>query len=189
MLSENIARKSMKKTHQLMFACVTFILMGFCAVAHAENRAGAVSLTLGGGYEYFATKRHIQNTGMPLIALGYHLTSQWEIEGLFSVFNTRSKTAHSKQINGNLFAIDGVYHFASYRWIKPYVLAGPGVARLNPNRYEAHSEGYVNGGIGMQVFVDPSVAFRFEVRDLYTLTGGKNDVLLDAGVRFLLDLC
>jgi OOP family OmpA-OmpF porin len=126
---------------------------------------------------------------MPFVALGYRFSDRWGIEGISSVLHTDFKTPNAKQINGNLFAINGIYYFPSSRLMEPYILAGPGVTRLDPNGSEAYSKGNVNVGVGAQIFIDKLIAFRLEARDIYTLTGGKNDVLLSAGVSFFLNWC
>lgn len=76
-----------------------------------------------------------------------------------------------------------------YRFVEPYLLAGVGVIGLNPNRNDGHNEGNMNFGIGSDFFIEKSIAFRIEARDFYTFVGGKNDILIGAGIKFLLDLC
>jgi OOP family OmpA-OmpF porin len=177
----------MKKIY-LLLTCVIFL-----ASSHvfSASRANSATFTLGGGYEFFSSKRQVRNTGIPLGMIGYNFTDHWGIEGLLSFFTTKSRRTdnHAKQVNGALFAIDGLYHFSPYRRFEPYVLAGVGVTGLNPSGNDAHNEGNVNAGAGLAWFATKAVALRVEARDLYTIIGGKNDVLIDAGVMFLMDLC
>ena len=53
------------------------------------------------------------------------------------------------------------------------------------------NEGNSNAALGAQFFVNKVVALRVEARDLdfYTLVGGKNNMFLDTGVIFLLEVC
>jgi OmpA-OmpF porin, OOP family len=183
----------MKKIQSFALVCVGLISIASytSSFAFAGNRPGALTVTLAGGYEYFSSKRLIDNTGLGIFMLGYDFTEHWGIEGLLGGFRNNFKgSAHdTRQINGTLFAIDGVYHFATSSMVEPYVLAGAGATGMNPSREDANNEGNVNAAVGLQLFVHKSVAFRLEARDLYTFVGGKNDVLLSGGVSMLFDLC
>lgn len=175
----------------IKLAVITFFLVTLAANVFAENRPFAVTFTVGGGYDFFASKRDIRNVGLPLFELGYDFYPHWGIEGLFGGFSTKFKKTvdDNRQIAGNIGLIDGLYRLAVYNRLQPYLLAGVGVVRLNPNQYDAHNEGNINAGLGLQFFIHPSIALQFETRDLYTIIGGKNDILLNAGVSFLLGGC
>lgn len=154
----------------------------------AMTRANTATFTLGGDYMFFANKRHIDNTAVPYGILGYNFTEHWGIEGLLGVINTNSQ----KNINGNknehvhggLFLVDGLYHFTAYKNIEPFVLAGVGITGLDPNGEDARNEGNINAGAGVLWFANEIVALRLEVRDIFTIVGGKNDVMLGGGVTF-----
>ncbi len=171
--------------------CLSFFLILFSSTLFAATRANSVAFTLGGGYEYFSSKHEVKNTGVGFGALGYNFTDHWGIEGLVGFFNTKSQrvATYHEQVKGTLFAIDGLYHFSSFQVVEPYLLAGVGVMGMNPSGDDAHNEGNINAGVGVQWFANQVVALRVEARDFYTWVGGKNDVMLDAGVMFLLDLC
>ncbi|RDI42723.1 OmpA family protein [Aquicella lusitana] len=181
----------MKKLDFTVLAFAGLLCLISLPMAHAANRAGSATFTLGAGNYYFSSRRHIDNTGFPFAALGYNFTDQWGLEGLFAVFNTDSNRPedNGKQVKGALFALDAIYHFSPYRIMQPFVLAGVGALGLNPNGTDADNQGNINAGVGAQFFANESVAFRIEARDFYTIVGGKNDVFLDAGVTFLLDIC
>lgn len=182
----------MKKNLILLAALVPLLSYNVVTIAAGANRAGALSFTLGAGYDFFALKRHIQNTGIAYGALGYSFTDQWGVEAFLGFYNTRFKNAISddRQINGTNFALDGVYHFAVRdNWIQPFGLFGIGIIGMKPNGTSAHNEANINAGFGLQFFANQAVAVRTEFRDFYTMVGGKNDVMLDAGVTFFLDLC
>jgi OOP family OmpA-OmpF porin len=165
-----------------------FLSLLTCQSALAFNKAGDISLTAGGGYDYFSTKRHIENSGIPFGIVGYNFSDHWGIEGLLGMFHTDSHYPgdEGKEVSGTMFAVDAVYHFSPYQFVQPYVLAGPGIMGLNPNGSDANNEGNINAAVGVQLFVNEIVAFRFEARDLYTFVGGKNDIFLSAGVTFLI---
>ena len=158
--------------------------------AYAGNRANTAMFSLGGGYDYFASKRKIKNTVIPFVEAGYNFTNHWGIKGLLGFFNTHFKKSIQdfRQINGTLFQVDGVYHFSPHNFLEPYVFAGAGAMGLNPNQNEAHNEGNINAGVGAEFFIEKSIAFRIEARDIYTMVGTKNDIFLNGGITFLLDV-
>jgi len=180
----------MKKGHSLVFVGLSLISILFSTVNYAGNHEGAFKLTVGAGYDYLASKRNMNNAGGPMLILGYDFTNRWGFEAMLATFNTRFKgnVQDNRGINGTLFALDGVYHFCPLFKcvVEPFVLAGAGVVGLNPNKNSANNEGNINAGVGVEVFVHRSVALRAEVRDFYTLVGGKNDIYLDAGITVLL---
>ena len=167
-----------------------FIVAGFffliCTNSFAATRANTTTFALGAGYEFFASKRNIQNATLPLALLGYNFTERCGIEALLGVINTTSHQSdtYGEHVHGGIVLVDGIYHFSSYRAIEPFVLAGVGVTGLDPNGTDARNEGNINAGAGLQWFVSDKVSLRVEARDLYTLVGGKNDVLLDGMVVF-----
>lgn len=179
-------KNDMEKINRLIFFC---IVLTMASAVFAFNRPGAVSFTLGYGYEFFSAKRHIKNTSIPNIALAYNFNRRWGIEGLVGISRTHFNASGMQQVKGNLFVVDAICHFLPYRLIEPYVLAGVGVLALRPSSgREANNQSNINAGVGVQIFFSQSVALRADVRDFYTITGGgKQDVLLNAGMSFLFD--
>lgn len=159
--------------------------------AFAETQANAVSFSLGGGPYYFSPKRHVDNTNVGFGALGYNFTPHWGVEALLGFFNTNSHKPedNGRQVNGTLFAFDGIYHFNNIYSIDPYIMAGPGVIGMNPNGTDANNEGAFNAGLGAQYFINKIIGLRIEGRDLYTFVGKKNDYFLDAAITFYMAIC
>src|SRR5579883_596496 len=181
----------MKKWNALVaLASFSFFSLTFSSTSYAFHRAGAASFSFGEGHYSFDPKRHIDNTSIPFVALGYDLTEHWGAEALVSIFTTDqdNSTGNNQQVDGALFLLDAVYHFSPFKLLQPYVLAGVGILGLNPNGNEAHNQGNLNAGIGTELFASKSIAFRVEARDIHTTAGGKNDVLVDGGVAILFDI-
>lgn len=167
---------------------VIFITSVIFTDAQAGNRAGSFSFSLAEGYYYFAAKRHIDDTNITNFSLAYYFTKNWGMEGLVGFLNTNSHHPddNGNQVKGNVYVMDVVYHFSPYKTVlEPYLLIGVGILGLNPNGSSAHNLGNINAGIGAQIFFHPSMAFRLEARDFYTMVGGYNDVLLNGGMSFL----
>lgn len=169
------------------------MLLTFSNVAFAQNRANVASIFFGDGFYHFAAKRRLDNVNVPLLGFGYNFTEHWAIEALLSRFNTDVKKSENdtRTIQGELGTIDAVYHFISptMQLIEPFILAGVGFTGLNPNRHDAHDEGNMNAGVGVQMFINRWIALRLEGRDFYTFVGGKNDYMIDGGINILIDLC
>lgn len=181
----------MKKLHSLTLACVSLISIASYSPTYAGNRPGALTITPAIGHEYFANRRSMENTSLGAVMLGYNFTDHWGIEGYLGFFNTKfdASVNDNRQINGTLFAFDGVYHFMPECVLEPYLLAGVGIMDLNPSRTDANNEGNLNGAAGFQLFATKSIALRLEARDVYTIVGGKNDVIISAGISALIDMC
>jgi len=159
------------------------------APAVAYNKAGTVTLTTSAGYDFFASRRNLQDTFvLPTVALAYNIDPTWALEGSYgTVLDTkRSNSAGGGHTRGGLYLVDGLYRFEQHAMLQPYVSAGVGLLYLNPNGTDATNQMNVNAGVGAQAFFAESVALRGEVKDLYTMAGGKNDLLVDFGVSFLM---
>lgn len=170
------------------------LALAITAPAHALSKANSVILSVDGGYEWFASKRHLENTGMGYVLAGYNFTDHWGIEGLAGAWRSHSRNNgnYNQRIRGKQFAVDGVYHFSAlsiaHQMIEPFLLAGVGVNHYNNNNNNAdpNSEGNINAGAGVHIFANDVVAVRLEARDFYTITGGKNDYMVAGGVSFFI---
>jgi len=154
--------------------------------AMAGNRAGVVTLTPAVGYYVFSNQRQIKNTAIPNAAIAYNFNDKWAIEGTVGIINTQSNTAGLPGTHGTLYLVDGLYRIKPYKIIEPYLTAGVGALNLNNNyNNDALTQANINAGAGAQVFFTDCMAFRGEVRDLYTFVGGKNDVMFNLGLSLL----
>jgi len=177
---------------KLLFLGVALITFTTATASYATTKANSVILSLDGGYEYFAPKRHLQNTAVGYGIVGYNFTNHWGIEGMAGTFTSYSRrnSNYDANIRGTIVAVDGVYHFTPcFQRIEPFVLAGVGAMHLSNNGPDADNEGNINAGIGAHIFANEVVALRLEARDLYTIVGGKNDVILAVGVTAFLNRC
>lgn len=157
---------------------------GYCV---AGNRPGVTTLTLADAYYHFSSKRPaLPNAiGMPNLALAYNFNHHWAAEVDVGLINANQRTGSG--IHGLLYSIDALYRFNPKKYWEPYVLAGIGMMTLSPAvGNDTGHQGNVNAGIGTQFFADEGIALRAEVRDLYTMSGGKNDWMINFGVSFLI---
>lgn len=173
---------------KVFLACMALFAAAGTQVGVAGNRAGAVTLSLNGSYYNFASKRYLDNIFLPNVGLAYDFDEHWAVEGNAGLINTNihpPKVPAVKGVHGALYTVDGIYRFARDGRIEPYVLAGIGVMSLKPNGVDSKHQGNINAGLGSQIFATDSIAFRFEARDIYTMSGGKNEYQLTAGISFL----
>jgi len=155
--------------------------------AMAGNRPGAFTLSFGNGLYFFAPKRNIQNTDIPNASLAYNFDNHWAIEGSVGVLNTNYKGRQGTQaIHGFLYTLDGLYRINTYKRLEPYISAGIGSIGLRPANLNPVNQANINAGIGTQIFIDRSIAFRGELKDIYVLSGGKNDLMLNFNMSFLM---
>ena len=120
----------MKKIQAVVIGtCMSVIAAASLSPVYAGNRPGATSVTVGGAYEWFASKRNVQNTGMPFAALGYTLSHHWGVEGFLGAYTTKFKNSvhDNRHINGSLFAFEAVYSIGAFRIVEPFVTAGVGI--------------------------------------------------------------
>lgn len=149
------------------------------------NQPGEITLTFAGGSYRFAHKRQLNNTSIPFLGLAYNFDSNWATELSWISFDTIQK-ATGQGVVGNLFMLDGIYRFQSTKChFQPYVIAGIGNLGLKTGRSHSTQQGDVNAGLGVQWFGDYFLAFRGEVRDVYTTTTGTNDWMALLGINFL----
>jgi OOP family OmpA-OmpF porin len=160
--------------------------------AYAGNRPGALTVTLGGGYVYLSTKRHMDNKAASMVKLGYDFTEHWSVDAMWAGFHTYFTPSldDPRRISGTLFALDALYHFIPDYAVTPYLFVGVGMIGLSPNiGADANNEGNLNLGAGAQWFIHNTFALQLEARDLYTWVDGKNDVFVNAGISALIDIC
>ena len=178
----------MIKTQSLILACACLMLIGGSNV-YAGDKPNSLSFTLGGGYDFFSPRRHIDDAGVGFFGVGYNFTSHWGIEGLVGFFESHFKKPYvdKKKTNGNLYLLNGVYNFLPSPFVEPFIVAGIGLTGFSSNRTDANNQGNVNIGAGIKFFVDEVVSLRAEAREIYSLVGGKSDILVDGGITFYLD--
>lgn len=172
------------------FLAGVILIQAFCSSSlYAENRPGALTLTVADAYYRFDHRRNLNNGNMPNLALAYNATERWAIEAGAGIINTNPKPAannDNRGVQGQLYTLDGIYRLTPSKAFYPYIIAGIGILGLKPVTREAEHQANFNAGIGTQLFFSDSIALRGEVRDLFTTTGSaKNDVMANIGVSIL----
>lgn len=155
-------------------------------LALADSKPNVLTFTLGGGYLFFSQKRDLHNTAIPgSAALAYNFTEKWAMEFAADLINANSGDPSKHHVHGFAYILDGVYRLHAFHTFDPYVMGGFNVISLKPISSQPVNQGGMNVGIGTQFLKSRFIALSAEARDLYTFSGGKNDILLNAGVNFI----
>lgn len=170
---------------------VFFILMlSFVNSVFANNRQGAVTITPTINYFIFSKDRdfkastNLRNAIIPGITLGYNLSKPFGVEALTSYGRVAPKGL-GKASRVGLYTLNGVYHFLANDNFEPYLTGGIGLMQISRTKQDEDYQTVLNEGIGVQYFVAPSIAFRSDIRDIYTMSTGHHDMLATVGVSFL----
>ncbi|HEX2548576.1 MAG TPA: OmpA family protein [Gammaproteobacteria bacterium] len=171
----------MKKRLWLLFS----LLFLNTSLAFAGNVPGAFTVTLADAYYDYASSWQLKNTFLPNFALAYNVTDRLGLEAGAGFFNTKHDD-DDQHIHGWLYTLDGIFRFAKYGHLEPYVIGGLGMIAINHNGTDNKHPGNINAGLGAQLFWGNTIAMRAEIRDLYSTTGsGRNDLMFNFGVSFL----
>ncbi len=171
---------------------VGFFLLCLNSAVFPDNvyKPGEYYVAPGVAYYHFSEKRDIQNAAMANVSAGLVVSDQFSLEAFYGQAATEETPVSTE--NGARFHTywaDGVYHFnpGSEAAVHPYVLAGLGITNQNDDNASSGNTTLlgVNAGAGIEYFVNSSISLFTDVRDIYTLSGGKNDWMLNAGIKFL----
>ncbi|MEM9243884.1 MAG: outer membrane beta-barrel protein [Pseudomonadota bacterium] len=147
---------------------------------------GLFTLTPGGGYFWFSGKQKLDNTAVGVISLGYNATKHWTTELSGGLFETKRKDISSND-NSYFYSIGNLYYFRVEKRLQPYLIGGFGVTHIkNPANNDPRSLANISGGGGLELQMDRRTALRAEVKDVYTFTGSKQDVLVTLGMSFFI---
>jgi len=174
--------------HVYLLAVATGLLI--CSAGRdtlAAHREGSMSVSPGLGYLSFSTKHHLENAIFPNMTFAYDLNPQWSAALMLGMFHAnQTDRGGDGSTNGSFYSVDGLYHFRAPYSAQPYLLAGLGVGKINdPAGNDPSVLGNANAGVGIEYFLGSSLSTYIDVRDLYTFTGGKQDILTNVGINFL----
>lgn len=170
----------------IVTVCAILALLMMGGQSFGANRQGAIILTPIVGYYHYTDKRHIDNQTMGGFNLGYGLYDQWSAEFFFGKISSRQERNDKRGVSGELYLLNGAYHFRVFSPLQPYVFGGVGAMRLGPETNgDANTQANFDAGGGLAYFFSDNIALRGDVRDVYTPVGGKNDYLASFGVSIL----
>lgn len=143
----------------------------------------------GVAYYHFSEKRDLQNTAMADASIGLVVSDQLSLEAFYGQAATEESSSRSeKSTRFYMYAAEGVYHFQpdAEAVIHPYLLAGISITTQDDNSTTAGNTTLmgINVGAGIEYFVNPDISLFADTRELYTFSGGKNDWIVNGGIKF-----
>ena len=158
--------------------------------ANTMYKPGEFYVAPGVAYYHFSDKRDLQNTAMANLSAGLVISDQFSLEAFYGQAATNeTPSSLDESTRFYIYSGEGVYHFnpSADAIIHPYMLAGLSVTNQNDNNASSGNTTLlgVNAGVGLEYFVNSNISLFTDVRDIYTLSGGKDDWMLNAGIKFL----
>lgn len=135
------------------------------------------------GGHAFDDDLHLENSFFWSLGLGYSLTDHVGIEAVFSQTDAEADASANDTLVRGL-RLDALYHFSPQRKLVPYLAAGLGGLRYNPDIGSSESHLTGNVGAGVKYFLSQNVALRADVRYLRDVSDAENHLLSSAGVVF-----
>ena len=166
---------------------ICILALSLPLVTHAYYEEGKRGMAASVGYFNFSSERHLDDDalvgGTFLAVLAPNITGE-----IFFGGSSPDSTRYDESQKFYSYAADVAYHFT-----KPdsdavtYVLGGLGVTdQQDTNDNGNNTLMNVNAGIGAEYFFGPSLSLYTQAVDYYTLSDGKNDWSLQAGIKCML---
>lgn len=173
----------MRQVKIVLGMVMTGLLLGVSYSSLALSRQGYLMVTPSVGYFRYADKRDIDSEVLPTISIGFGFTEAISGELFYAGLSSKLKNNSDQNIEGDLLALNGLYHFRIGTVLQPYVTAGVGAIQLNPPApADAKVQANLNAGGGLEYGFSDRLSLRVGARDFYTMVGGKNDWLIDCGL-------
>jgi OOP family OmpA-OmpF porin len=131
----------------------------------AETRAGEWSLSpVIGGY-LFEADEHLKHKPVYGLRLARNLSSRFALEAAFDYLRTESKLA-PVDVDGYLFRLEGLWHLMPEAKVVPYLAAGFGVIKLDPESGNFDEDFLLDYGIGAKWALNRTIGLRADIRHI-----------------------
>jgi OmpA-OmpF porin, OOP family len=172
-----------------------FLSMLLAGNALAGNRAGATNLSFNFGlYQYEGDQGFEDDINTTFgVGLGYNLTDNLGIEGMINLVEDSDLKASGTEVEGVLYRLEALYHFAPSNRIVPYIAVGAGNMVFNPETGHTQDTFGASYGLGIKYFLNEDVALRLDARHFIAFDQGldegnhtDNNLIYTAGLNFQL---
>ncbi len=171
----------LKRILWIVILCLAFSLP---ASAKVQEKAFTITPMIGG--HSFEGNLNLDDSLLWGIALGYNLTDQWALEGVFTQTNADGEHGAS-DADILTYRIDALYHLWSGKALVPYLAAGIGAISTDYNHGDDHDHLLLNYGAGIKYFIlDDLIALRGDVRHLLDFPEPDNSLQYSIGLTFQL---
>ena len=161
------------------------ILCCFSLPALAEIQPGAFTVSPMIGGHTFEGNLSLENSTFLGIGLGYNLTENWGIEGVYTRTDADADDNSTTDTRVETYHIDALYHFWSDKKLVPYFVAGIGGIHSSPDVGSSDNHLLFNYGVGVKYFiVENLVALRADVRHLLDFPHPDNSLQYSVGLTF-----
>lgn len=154
----------MNKNNILLMAFLMIFIVASSAMA--EIKGGEFTLSPFYGAYIYDGSQQLEPSFSTGIRLGYNLNENWGVETQFSYAALKTSEKYGRLFN---YSGDLLYHFMPEKTVVPYFLAGGGWSKADYVTGKS-SNGMFEYGAGIKYFVTEDVAFRFDARQIYSLS-------------------
>ncbi len=177
-----------------LFSTLGVTLLSFVfTIGFAYHQPGDFYLTPSIGYLKFDGGQSVKAAAFPSIGIGYQVNNHFAIQTtLGGTLSNRSDVGGKVRIASALF--DGVLRFNTPNKFEPYAFAGVGLFYMKPNGFInpnnpngdlSFTQTVINGGLGLDIFLDKRLALNYTVQDMYRPTRSRNQWMATMGVTIL----
>ena len=172
------------KSRGIVFGIVCMVMLLATGSLQAEIKSGAISLNPSVGGYVFEGDQDLESSLLYGLGLGYHLTKNWAVEGIFNYVNTETDPGGA-DVDGYLYRLEGLFHFLPDNRLVPFVAAGLGGITLDPAGGTKDSDFLANYGGGVKYFINEMIAIRGDIRHVIPFDDVQNNLAVTLGLSFL----
>ena len=167
----------MKKFMSSTVILMVVFIMSSTGFAEIKTKAFSFSPFVGG--YVFESQENLQNKPISGFRLGYDITKNWGLEGVFEFLKTEYDTpALTSKTNMFGYRLEALYNFMpEHRWV-PYLAVGAGGRSLGYDHELVNNRNQValDYGVGLKYFLYSNLALRGDVRHIITINDRFNNV-------------
>ena len=167
----------------ILFVALVVMVFGF-QEARAEMKAGSFHISPMIGAYIFEGDQNLDTGWNAALGLGYNFTPHWGAEAFAHYVDTQSQFSRVGDVSGLVYRLDGLYHFILSDKVVPYLAAGLGGIRLDPDRGDTDNDTVLAYGGGLKYFIYENVALRADLRGIYSWDDPDHNLSAMLGVTF-----
>lgn len=169
---------------KLFFAALFCLVTSLTASAEIQEKALTLTPFISG--HIFEGNLNLDASQSFGVGLGYNLTEQWAIEGVFSRTDAEG-AGQSSDATIKTYHLDALYHLWPNQAFTLYTVAGIGGIYNDFDHADDSHHLLLNYGAGFKYFIlDDLIAFRAEVRHLLEFPEPDNSLQYSVGLTFQL---
>lgn len=135
------------------------------------------------GWHMFEGNQNLDD-GMSLgLILGLPMSDRWTVEGGFAWIQTEIE-GRNIDVDGHRFSLDGLFHFRPQERFKPFLLAGVGAMRMDPEAGSIETDVMANYGAGIKYAIMPNLDLRAELRHVMPFDEFFNNLVAQVGLTW-----